>query len=486
MKKIITIAYLFVLSVVANAQIAEQWQQIYGGDGVEAGYSVKACLDQGYIVAGSTSTSGPSDAYLVRTDSLGLVMWSKSYGGVNIDVIRSIELLSDSGFIAAGYSNSFGNGGYDGWVLRLDKNGDTLWTRTFETNDWDFFYDVAVTSDSGFVLAGGTYGAGQGDEDMLFVKLDSLGNYEWWRTYGGLKQDEARSICVMPDSSFAACGWTYSLADTLGDSWIMNLSEINGDTLWATTAHFNTQADKAYGITSSSLFGLLYFCGNKETTPGNDDPYFNLWQFDGDSFLSATFGGADDEYFYNIVTRPEGTAAAVGTNYTVGAGAGDMMMFHTVNWVSTTYGTASLDEGFGIDVAHDGGYIMCGSTNGYGAFQSNVYLVKTDTFGVSTIVLAIREPVIADFTATVFPNPASESVVFTIDSESQIDEKITLNILDVTGRTIFVSNTSNQNRISSNCTQLTYDVSQLENGIYHYQITDESGISSGGSFVVSH
>lgn len=486
MKKIAVLFQLVAFSFIASAQTAEQWQQMYGSVGVEAGFSVKSCLDQGYIVAGSTSTSGPSDAYLIRTDSLGIVIWSKYYGGPNIDILRSIELLNDSGFIVAGYTNSFGNGGYDGWVLRLDKNGDTLWTFTYGTNDWDFFYDVAVTSDSGFVFAGGTYGSGQGDEDMLYVKLDSLGNFQWMRTYGGLRQDEARSICVMPDSTFAACGWTHSLGDTLGDSWIMNLDDLNGDTLWATTARFGNQADKAYGITSSPSFGILYFCGNRETSPGNDDPYFNLWEYDGDSLLSATFGGFDDEYFYNIVTRPEGTAAAVGTNYTVGAGGGDMMMFHTVSWTSSTYGTASLEEGFGIDVAHDGGYIMCGSTNGYGAFQSNVYLVKTDTFGITTIVLSIREPVIADFVATVYPNPASENLIFTIDSKSPNEYNFTLSILDMTGRTIFVSDNSDQNRVSSQCTQLAYDVSQLDNGIYHYQVTDNSGISSGGSFVVSH
>ncbi len=486
MKKIILMLQALVLSTVANSQTAEQWQQVYGSIGVEAGYGVKSCLDQGYIVAGTTSVSGPADAYLVRTDSLGLVMWSKYYGGVNVDIIRSIELLSDSGFIAAGYSNSFGNGGYDGWVLRLDKNGDTLWTYTFETIEWDFFYDVAVTSDSGFVLAGGTYGAGQGDEDMLFLKLDSLGNLVWMRTYGGLKQDEARSICVMPDSTFAACGWTYSLGDTLGDSWILNIDDINGDTLWSTTAHFNNEADKAYGITSSTPFGILYFCGNRETSPGNDDPYFSLWAFNGDSILNSTFGGGDDEYFYDIVTRPEGTAAAVGSNFTIGAGAGDMMMFHTVTWASYSYGTASLDEGFGIDVSHDGGYIMCGSTNGYGAFQSNVYLVKTDTFGVTTIVLAVREPVVSNFTATAYPNPSSDNIVFTLDSKNNLSNNLDVNIYDASGRLVNASEGFTRNQISSNCVQLTCDVSQLESGIYHYQVIDQTGMSSGGTFVVSH
>ena len=87
----------------SSSQTSELWQQIYGGPGVEIGYGVRSCLDQGYIVAGSSSTSGPSDGYVVRTDSIGLVIWAQFYGGVNIDIIRAVEILPDSGFIFAGY-----------------------------------------------------------------------------------------------------------------------------------------------------------------------------------------------------------------------------------------------------------------------------------------------------------------------------------------------------------------------------------------------
>jgi hypothetical protein len=85
---------------------------------------------------------------------------------VNIDIIRAIEILPDSGFIIAGYTNSFGNGGYDGWLMKIDKNGDTLWNKYVGTNDWDFFYDVALTLDSGFICTGATYGTGNGNEDL--------------------------------------------------------------------------------------------------------------------------------------------------------------------------------------------------------------------------------------------------------------------------------------------------------------------------------
>ncbi|HET6990220.1 MAG TPA: hypothetical protein VFJ43_02805, partial [Bacteroidia bacterium] len=121
MKKAAFIIFLFV-STVSFAQTSARWENIYGGGGSEYGYRVRTCLDQGYIVAGSTSSTGISDGYLVRVDSLGLVMWSKYYRGNNVDVFRSIKQLPDSGYIICGFSNSDStHGGYDGWVVRTDK-----------------------------------------------------------------------------------------------------------------------------------------------------------------------------------------------------------------------------------------------------------------------------------------------------------------------------------------------------------------------------
>lgn len=137
MKNIFLIISFLITSSVFG-QTAAAWENIYGGNGIEYGFGVRSCLDQGYVVAGSTSTTGISDGYLVRVDSLGLVMWSKYYSGSNIDIFRSIKILPDSGFIIAGFSNSSGNGGYDGWVMRVDKNGDSLWSKYIGTTAWDF------------------------------------------------------------------------------------------------------------------------------------------------------------------------------------------------------------------------------------------------------------------------------------------------------------------------------------------------------------
>lgn len=489
MKRILLLTFGLAASAFLSAQTADKWEHVYGGSGTEYGYSVKSCLDQGYIVAGTSSTAGISDGYVVRTDSLGLVMWSKYYIGNNVDVLRSIRLLPDSGFVMAGYSNSQGNGGYDGWVIRADKNGDTLWTRYIGTPDWDFFYDVYPTWDSGFVFSGGTYGLGNGDEDMYFVKLDKNGNTVWTKTYGGTKTDEAHGIVQTGDSMIAACGFSHSLGDTLGDSWILRM-DMNGDTLWTRTIPgYDNKEDKCWGICDNYSTGRVFICGQVQITAGNEDPYFATYFYNGNfQFIDAS-GGAQDEIFRSIVARPNGTCAALGSNFTTGAGMGDMFLFHNRNtWTSTTYGTLQVDEGFGLDLAHDDGYIACGYTEGFNSVLPNMYLIKIDTNGVTTGVLGIHQllaPAAPSGSANVYPNPGQNEISVTFSSESPITGEISMTVYDLSGRQVLTVPATNWHSDSDKSAYCIVNTAALPQGVYQYFLSDANDIKALGKLVIT-
>jgi hypothetical protein len=61
------------------------------------------------------------DIWLGRTDGRGNLLWTRTLGGGEDDLAISIDQTSDGGYIVAGYTSSFGQGGYDGWVVRLDS-----------------------------------------------------------------------------------------------------------------------------------------------------------------------------------------------------------------------------------------------------------------------------------------------------------------------------------------------------------------------------
>lgn len=470
-----------------SAQTAEKWERIYGNGGDEYGYRVRSCLNQGYIVGGSTSSNGISDGYIVRVDSLGLIMWSKTYGGNNVDVIRTLRLLPDSGFIFAGYSNSAGHGGYDGWVLRTDKNGDTLWTKYIGTTDWDFFYDVTLTWDGGFILAGGTYGIGAGDEDMYFVKIDGNGDTLWTKTYGGIKADEARSVVQTADSLVAAVGFTYSKEDTLGDSWILRMNG-DGDTLWTRTLEYANAEDKAWGIGDMDPFGRIIVVG-EFTINGDMNSYIRAINYDSTFSFLITNGIAGYEYFSDIAIRQDGTFGAVGATENDGGGNGDIFMFHTsYTWTSTSFGTTATEAGYGIDITHDNGYIICGYTTGFNAVQPNIFLVKTDTLGLSTNVLGIRPaPVpLSMGTVAIFPNPANNDITITFDAVNPFENKPEMKVFDIAGRMVMAIPASQWQITSARSTTLSLNISMLTDGIYHFIITNDSEGKCAGKFIVSH
>jgi hypothetical protein len=110
------------------------------------------------------------DYYIINTNSLGDVNWSRTFGGVNNDMAYSILQTTDGGFVAAGETESFGAGEYDFWMIKMNAEGDSLWSRTFGGSNDDRCYSIQQTSDGGFILAGETVSFGSGSSDFWLVK----------------------------------------------------------------------------------------------------------------------------------------------------------------------------------------------------------------------------------------------------------------------------------------------------------------------------
>lgn len=486
MKKLFLLL-LIVPGLSLQAQTAEKWQRIYGGDGIDYGYSVKTCLRNGYVAVGSSSTNGVTDGYMIRTDTMGMLLWTKYFSGNNVDVFRSIRILPDSGFIVAGYSNSGGHGGYDGWLVRTDKNGDTLWTKYIGTSDWDFFYDVYPTYDGGFILAGGTYGAGSGDEDMYFVRTDANGDTLWTRTYGGAKEDEARGIVETGDQLFAASGFTKSKGDTLYDGWLLRMDQ-SGDTLWTRTAGHSNSKDKWYGVGNCSTYSRLYVCG-EDWINGNSDCFIGCYSYTGTFLYSNIFGGTQDDDYYGMVVHADATMAAIGTTFSYGGGNGDMYMHvDRYGWSFPTHGTLQEDRGFALDTTADDAYIACGFTVGYSSNLPNLYLVKTDTMGNSTMVLDVREPIAAgDYgTAHAFPNPATELLNITVDAVDELPRDMQISIYDMTGRLVLTNPGTSWTFYSNSTARISLGLSALSPGAYFFTIRSGDRILHNGRFLKSN
>ncbi len=203
-RKRMGIVFIAALALIVFAGIAtaitapaEEWNRTFGGINDDMAESVQQTSDGGYILAGSTTSFGVgySDAWLIKTDSLGNQQWNKTFGGMNNDSINSVRQTSDGGYILAGETSSFGLGGqYDGWLIKTDSSGNEQWNRTYGWFNYDWIQSVQQTIDGGYILGGHMYSYASASDNAWLVKTDSSGNEQWSRTFGGTNYDEANSV----------------------------------------------------------------------------------------------------------------------------------------------------------------------------------------------------------------------------------------------------------------------------------------------------
>ena len=222
--------------VKTNSQGDTLWTRNYGGCDAEQAWCVQQTADGGYIVAGFTYYFGgdEKDFYLVKTNSQGDTLWTRTYGGNNDDYAYSVQQTVDGGYILSGVTDSYGAGEKDFYVVKTDNQGDTLWTRTYGENGWDYAYSVQQTVDGGFIVAGKTVSYGPDEEDFYVVKTDGEGDTLWTRVYGGSGWDGAYSVQQTTDGGYIVAGYTYSFGAGGSDFFLVKTDSV-GDTLWTRT-----------------------------------------------------------------------------------------------------------------------------------------------------------------------------------------------------------------------------------------------------------
>ena len=215
--------YVYLLKI--NSQGIEQWEKSYGGEGDDIAYSVIQDIDGGYIVAGVTRSNGDSDGdgFLMKTDTDGNQIWYKTYGGNQTDIFYEVNSTNDGGFLLVGQTNSYGNGANDAFLVKVSSNGDTEWTQTFGSTGTDYARSGSQTIDGGYFFTGYSDSYGEGGFDVWWVKIDQNGNFERDGVYGYGSDDRAYSGIQTIDGGYVITGFTKSNNQNIPDLLIIKI-----------------------------------------------------------------------------------------------------------------------------------------------------------------------------------------------------------------------------------------------------------------------
>ncbi len=185
------------------------WQRTFGGLELDQARCIKKDGDNGYILLVTTfSLSAEADILVIRTDSLGNQIWSTVIGLPNsIDVAREIEVTPEGGFILIGTRVTMGVDSM--YLVKLSNSGNIAWERTYRVMRASEGKSIEQTGDSGFLL-GGICDSSQNNMRSILIRVDSIGNVIWTRTYTTNFNEWCKSIRVINDGRFAMCGMSDS------------------------------------------------------------------------------------------------------------------------------------------------------------------------------------------------------------------------------------------------------------------------------------
>jgi len=345
------------------------FQKTYGGSIGDMCNSIKQTSDGGYIMAGSATITGfgSPDILVARFDANGDSLWFRKYGGVNDESGACIEQLPDGDFIVAGIAN----GSYI-YLLKLDMNGDTLWTKSYAGGKAS---SISLTDDGGFVVAGGT------GTNAFLLKTDSLGNSQWIKEYGGTSKDEFIALKPTLDGGYILAGFTGSYGAGQSDGYLVK-TDSSGNMLWSKT-YGGSSVDFFQGAIETSDRGFLITGSTSNFGAGlNQFVYVIRTDSIGDTLWTKTYS-YHVSHSIKVIQTVDGGFLIVGDggNNIVNAFLLKIDLNGNVQW-SNMYGGNTGTYGYAIDLTSDGGFIM-GGTSANSANYADVYLVKTDSLGIS-------------------------------------------------------------------------------------------------------
>jgi hypothetical protein len=328
-------------------------------------FSSSADFDPGPGTYSLTGSSG--DAFVAAYTPQGALLWARRMGGSSQDLSYAITVTADGSVYTCGSFQSSADfdpgpgtsyltaaGGLDGFVSKLDSQGNFIWAKRVGGTGSDSVFGMKVAANGSVYLTGTFTGTADfdpsaatfnltsyGGNDVFVVKLDSAANFVWACQMGGTGSENGNGVAIASDGSIVISGDftgtadfdpgadTYNLTSAgLTDTFVAKLTAA-GALVWARgMGGTDVQSNFRLAIASDdSVYTTGYFAGTADFNPGDgvfnltsvgsDDIYVSKLDAAGSFMWADRVGGVNTDMALDIAIAADDSAFLTG--YFVGA-----------------------------------------------------------------------------------------------------------------------------------------------------------------------
>ena len=411
----------------------------YGTYADDSPAGIIKAVDTGYIIIANTNdtnkTKGGYDIWLIKINNNGDTIWTRTYGGTSDEFVNKIIRTNDNNYLLAissksndGYFNN-NQGDYDAWIMKIDANGDSLWTKHYAGSLEDKAVGISNTNDNGYIVSlrtksnDGDFSVNYGSNDICIMKIDDMANTQWTKHIGGSDYDYIYSIIEFQNNYYLFGNTLSNDSDIVNNHGVWDILALKldntGNIVW----------QKCYGGTLNDVCRNAIEINNSFVIAGSSKSN------DGDATNNK---GEADVWIINIDTSG------------------------TILW-QKNYGGTGNDEATQIIKTLGDNLMFCANTS-----SNNIDI--TNNFGTNDMWLAkisytitTEQKNILDVKNEIclFPNPTTN--LFVIKSVDKIER---VQVFDITGKKVLE-------------TQKTkIDMKNYTKGIYFVKIRTKNNTSS--------
>ncbi len=383
----IALICILMLLFASNLKSQVPFQRTAGLSGHESVYSVLPVSD-GYLLAGliNSAGAGEMDILLVKTYPDFSTDWSKTFGGDQNDYPHSIISCSDGGYLIVGRTESFGEGEEDVLLIKLNAAFDVEWEKTYGDDKIERGYCVIENGSGNFIIGGQT----QSGKGGLVFEVDADGNLNWSKTYG-FHESSFRCYNVLraDNGNYVFDG----LYESVGESFNYMLMEIDpdGNLQWAKT--YNASGDD-HTSDISLVTGDAYYILGRSTSFSNGSWDLHLIKTDlnGEFVWAKNYASAEDMWASQMLLTSDNELLLTCHTDLFDRLNNDIIILKcdldgNLLWGKSYGGTGLDNQHFGnhrvLMEVHSDLFTLVGKTSSFGQGLEDIYYIGFDQEGKS-------------------------------------------------------------------------------------------------------